>query len=116
MISYLVTSREPFQVEECTEGSGAACGAIFLNKRFESLLRDKLGALAKTILTPKRINEAIRFFENTIKRAFNPLDPMSCDSEYEIPLAGAKDVPRIGLEDGYLRLSRLNLLVHWSLL
>jgi len=102
LISYSLTSREQFQVEECNEGSGAACGAIFLNKLFESLVREKLGDRAKTIPTPKRINKAIRFFESTIKRSFNPLDPTSCDEEYEIPLSGAKDVSQIGLEDGCL--------------
>ena len=92
-------------VEECNEGSGAACGAIFLNKGFENLLRKKLGQHAKTILSTRRLVEAIRYFENSIKRAFNPYDP-SCDDEYDIPLSGAKDVPEIGLEDGYFKLSK----------
>lgn len=100
-------SRDPFSVEECNEGSGAACGAIFLNKGFEDLLRRKLGDQANTILTARRLNEAIRYFENSIKRAFNPFDD-ACDDEYDIPLSGAKDMPSIDLEDGYLKLSKFN--------
>jgi hypothetical protein len=92
-------------VEECNQGSGAACGALFLNKGFEDLLRRKLGDLTESVLKPKRLEEALRYFENSIKRAFNPFDA-SCDEEYEIPLSGARDVPRIGLEDGYLKLSK----------
>ena len=100
-------SRDPFSVEECNEGSGAACGAIFLNKGFENLLRTKLGDQANTILTARRLNEAIRYFENSIKRAFNPFDD-ACDDEYDIPLSGARDMPGIDLEDGYLKLSKFN--------
>jgi hypothetical protein len=92
-------------VEECNEGSGAACGAIFLTKGFENLLKKKCGDLAKTILTPKRVNEAIRFFESSIKQAFNPFD-IASDDEYEIPLFGAPDVAHIGLDDNYLTLKK----------
>jgi hypothetical protein len=100
-------SRDPFSVEECNEGSGAACGAIFLNKGFEDLLRKKLGNQANAILTVRRLSEAIRYFENSIKRAFNPFDD-ACDDEYDIPLSGARDMPSIDLEDGYLKLSKFN--------
>ena len=102
----MVISRDPFQVEECNEGSGAACGAIFLDKGFGDLLCRKLGALAASTLTARRLNEAIKYFENSIKRAFNPFDEASCEAEYDIPLSGLKDIPSIGLEDGYLKLSK----------
>jgi hypothetical protein len=105
LISYVVISREPFSVEECNVGSGAACGAIYLHQGFEKLLRDKVGAQAKTILTERRVNEALRYFENAIKRAFNPYEE-ACETEFEIPMAGAPDVPALGLEEGYLKLSR----------
>jgi hypothetical protein len=105
LISYEIISRDPFSIDECNVGSGGQYGAMFLNKNFEMLLRRKLGDQAATILTAKRINEAIRFFENNIKRVFNPYDSM-CETEFEVPLNNVPDIPDIGLQDGYLKLSK----------
>jgi hypothetical protein len=98
-------SHDPFQVEECNQGTGAACGAIFLNLNFENLLRKKLGHHSKRLLTDKRLLSAINFFEGSIKRNFNPYDP-NCEKEFEVPLTGSESIPEIGLEDGYLMLSK----------
>lgn len=78
---------------------------MFLNKNFEMVLRRKLGGQAATILTTRRINEAMRFFENNIKRVFNPYDAM-CETEFEVPLNNVPDIPDIELRDGYLKLSK----------
>jgi hypothetical protein len=40
-----------------------------------------------------------------IKYQFNPLSS-DCDTEFEISIPGASDVPSIGLEAGYLRLTK----------
>ena len=105
MISYEVVSLAPFCVEECNVGSGAACGAVFLNKGFEELLRQKFGGRAQSILTSKRLADAVRFFENSIKVAFNPYDDWS-ENEFDVALGAVDDIPEIGLEDGYLKLSK----------
>jgi hypothetical protein len=107
LISYEVVCREPFVVEECNVGSGAACGAIFLNKGFEELLRKKLGGRAPSILTSKRLAQAMRFFESSIKAAFNPYDDYS-GNNFDVPIGTVVDIPEIGLEDGYLTLTRFN--------
>lgn len=104
MNSYKVISLYPFSIEGSTVESGAACGDIFLNKGFESLLHRKLGAQANSILTRKRLKYAIRYFDRSIKYSF-PYDEY-CDTEYDVPLPGAPDVLAIGLEDGYLKLSK----------
>lgn len=69
------------------------------------MLHRKLGAQANSILTRKSLEYAIRYFERSIKRSFNPYDAY-CDTEYDVPLPGAPDVLAIGLEDGYLTLSK----------
>jgi hypothetical protein len=92
-------------VEECSPASGDTCGALFLDKGFESLLRRKLGTHANTILKDRRIDGLLRYFNNTIKRTFNPLGPR-CDQEYEIEIGGVEDIPEINFEDGYLTLTR----------
>lgn len=95
----------PFSVEECSVGTGAACGSIYLDQAFIGLLTKKFGRKADTVLTKKRVAELVRHFDISIKRQYNPLDPR-CETEYEIAFAGVQDMPEIGLEDGYLRLSK----------
>lgn len=52
------------------------------------------------------MSELVRYFDSTIKRQFNPYDS-ACDTEFEVSIAGVSDIPEIGLEDGYLTLSKL---------
>ena len=98
-------SRRPFIINECARGSGGTGGAQYLNAGFERLIRKKLGTRANEILNGKCLTEALRNFETTIKCQFNPLSE-GCDSEFEIPVPGAPDIPSIGLESGYLKLTK----------
>jgi hypothetical protein len=69
------------------------------------MLRRKLDDKADRILTPPRLREAMRYFETTIKYAFNPCSD-SCETEFDVPLPGAPDTPDIKLEDGFLQLTK----------
>ena len=100
-----MVTKNPFAVEECSEGTGAKCGSIYLNLAFERLLRDKLGDEAEKVLTPRCLQAAKTNFDRYIKCEFNPMREY-CEEFYEIPLPGLKDIPKIGLEAGFLRLSR----------
>lgn len=64
-----------------------------------------MGDLAGRLLTAKRLDKAIDFFENSIKRAFNPFDSM-CEDEFDVLLSIPENIPRIRLEDGYLKLTK----------
>jgi hypothetical protein len=99
-----VHSRDPFEVHECNEGTGGLCGASFLNKAFEDLLRNKLGNSAGELLTRQRLAEANRTFDTRIKAEYDPFDS-NCDDEFLVPFFGAPDNPAIGLAGGVLRLS-----------
>ena len=101
-----MVSQTPFAVEECTVGTGAACGSIYLDQGFENLLKGRFGKAWEKVLTPKRLIELVRYFDSSIKRQFNPLDTSATDTEFEVPIAGVDDIPWIGFEDGYLRLTK----------
>jgi hypothetical protein len=98
-----VASRIPFSVKECSIGSGALCGAIFLYKNFEAR---KLGTPSDSILTKRRLKEAINYFEEHIKKEFNPYDSSFISDDFNVPMRNAADIPSVGLEDGYLKLIR----------
>jgi hypothetical protein len=97
-------SLHPFKVEECTVGTGAACGAIYLDQGFETLIREKFERVGINLLGDKRLAAMVQQFNNTIKRQFNPFDPMA-QTDFEIGI-GIQDEPLIGLNDGYLALTR----------
>lgn len=105
LIAYEMVERQPFSVRECTAGTGAACGAVFLNRNFEKLLHERLDPHDPKVLTPKRLMEAVRNFEGNLKFSFDPFSE-ECEDEFEVPLPGAPDIPRVGLEEGYIKLSK----------
>jgi hypothetical protein len=64
-----------------------------------------MGKYAQNLLNTKTLEAAANHFDNAIKRSYNPYQ-LDGDEVYEIPMAGAVDVPAIGLEAGYLRLTK----------
>jgi hypothetical protein len=78
---------------------------MYLNAGFASLINSKLGSFAVEVLDERRVAEAKRCFESSIKCNFNPLASY-CEDQYEIPLPGARDIPCMGLEGGFLTLSK----------
>lgn len=98
-------SIDPFEIEESTAGTGAACGAIFLDQRFEQLLRTRIGKNVAEVLKPARLEEAMKTFNATIKCNFDPFAE-DCDDTFDIRLPGARDIPEIQLNDEYLSLTK----------
>jgi hypothetical protein len=104
LISYEIITRHPFRIKECTVGTGAACGAAYLTGNFESFLSKRLGA-RKDVLTKAMLENAVKSFEGAMKFQFDPFSE-DCDAEFEVPLRRAPNMPNIGLEDGYLKVTR----------
>jgi hypothetical protein len=98
-------SRLPFRIEECTVGTGAACGAVYLDQGFETLIRKKFEGVGGRLLHERRLADILRHFDSYIKRQFNPLDP-SCDTVFDISIGDIQDIPQIDICDGYMTLSK----------
>ena len=97
----------PFEIKECSVGTGASCGAFRLDEGFERVLREKLGEHADTLLKPRVLAEALDHFDAAIKRQFDPCST-DCEEEYEIPLTGASDIPALNVAGGYLTLQKFS--------
>jgi hypothetical protein len=65
------------------------------------MIRQRLGREADSILTQRVSAEIISQFD-TLKRRFNPSE----SDGYDLPLRSAAEMPHIGLEEGYLKLSK----------
>ena len=55
------------------------------------------------------LTNAVKAFEGGIKFQFDPYAE-TCEPEYEIPLRGAPDIPKIDLYDGYLTIRKYKLM------
>lgn len=104
LISYEITSKDPIRIQETVRGTGACCGAAFLNIKFEEYVRAKVGNTAfRSILDrqPKSWSAAMKFFEEYVKRNFDPTDPV----EFNIPFPGIPDNTDAEIEQGFLTMS-----------
>ncbi|KAK4163690.1 hypothetical protein QBC43DRAFT_370448 [Cladorrhinum sp. PSN259] len=73
LISYTITKLRPIlEVEEATPGTGALCGSITLNWRFEEYLREKLGHLPGF---GEFLSGAMESFEDKIKHLQDVFEP-----------------------------------------
>jgi hypothetical protein len=66
LTTYKVASNDPvLRVDEVTIGGGGLCGSVYLNKRFEELVKQKIGkeldALSKTAAL-EAMDEVCRIF------------------------------------------------------
>jgi hypothetical protein len=89
LISYKMTQVKPMQLVECVEGSGKLCGAVFLDRDFEALMKQWLGdawnvpdSVIKTFMNTQ--------WENGIKRGFDGKDRnWKLTLPYECTMRGA---------------------------
>ncbi|RPB02320.1 hypothetical protein L873DRAFT_1841843 [Choiromyces venosus 120613-1] len=103
LITYIVTKTAPLKVQESAVGDGGTCGSIYLNRRFELFLTEKLGGRAMERLRP-RINAAVmKEFEDFIKRDFCDLPTQD---EYTISVPGVRDTQWNGVQDEVLTITR----------
>ncbi|KAI4720030.1 actin-like ATPase domain-containing protein [Aureobasidium sp. EXF-10727] len=110
LISFQICSLSPLRLKESTPGTGELCGGVFLNLRFQALVKSRMGAAAfKDLLDrkPKAWAVALRYFEDYVKKNFDPMRSRSKydDSKFNVPLPGAEDNAAAGIEFGFFTLS-----------
>ena len=71
MISYKVISPKPMTVQECVEGKGKMCGAIFVDEAFVNILRAILGEKWDRLSAAGKKSMINTEWEHGIKRVFD---------------------------------------------
>lgn len=114
LISYEIMSLHPLQLQECVPGCGSVCGSALLNMRFENFVKARMGhaqfaGLCKQ--SPMSWEMALRFFEEHVKREFNPSNGYyeHDDTEFFIPLSGVQDDASKGIKFGFLKMCSADL-------
>ncbi|KAG9600284.1 actin-like ATPase domain-containing protein, partial [Aureobasidium melanogenum] len=110
LISYEIRSRSPLSLEESSPGTGALCGGVFLNLRFEELVKSRIGSAAfKQFCSrkPRSWAIALKYFEDYVKKNFDPMDSQAeyDDNKFNVPLPGAEDDASAGIDCGFITLS-----------
>ncbi|KAJ4398854.1 hypothetical protein N0V91_009905 [Didymella pomorum] len=94
LISYKISSLEPFQVEECAMGAGDLCGSVYLDQAFERYIRLIVGESQWKQLKPKSKQKMMLDFENSIKRSY-----AGDDKQFTVDLQGVEDNASVGIDD-----------------
>ncbi|THY83348.1 actin-like ATPase domain-containing protein [Aureobasidium pullulans] len=110
LASYSICSLSPLRLEESAPGTGALCGGVFLNLRFQALVKSRMGSAAFKKLCerkPKSWAIALRYFEDYVKKNFDPLSSQNTydDNKFNVPLPGAEDDAAAGIDCGFITLS-----------
>ncbi|KAI0864076.1 hypothetical protein F4860DRAFT_511446 [Xylaria cubensis] len=72
IISYKINTVQPLSVSECVEGEGALCGGTFLDKEFETFLKNAIGEASWNKMNESDIRRMMNNeWEHGIKEAFN---------------------------------------------
>ncbi|KAL4812725.1 hypothetical protein BDW67DRAFT_188408 [Aspergillus spinulosporus] len=97
-----IKTLEPLVLVEAAEGTGAVCGSLLLDGRFEELLW-KRGIKAYDAVSLNSKEAAITYWQERVKPNFiGQFDNEFGQVEYFIPIAGAADDHSVPVEDGSL--------------
>ncbi|OLL26371.1 Heat shock protein 12B [Neolecta irregularis DAH-3] len=85
LISYEVTTPRPLKMKEITIGTGGLCGATYLDREFEKLLREKLSKYGDQFLNEKSLASLLQDFDEYLKVNFGEDED---EDEFSIILRG----------------------------
>lgn len=110
LVSFEVTSLSPLRLEESAPGTGALCGGVFLNLKFQDLVRRRMGVETFQAFCEKRPKAwavALKYFEDYVKRNFDPVESEIeyDDNKFNVPLPGAEDNLAAGIEGSFITLT-----------
>lgn len=103
LISYEILQTEPLQVKESVTGTGELCGSAFLNRRFESFVKERLGSTAYFAMKEKTKIAALKSWEEYVKRVF--VDGEDQDV-FPIQFPGLPDDEARGIDCGFMTVTR----------
>ncbi|KAF8421674.1 hypothetical protein EV426DRAFT_565316 [Tirmania nivea] len=106
LVSYKILTRQPkLKIKEIAIGGGL-CGSVFLNRRFETFVRKRIGSdiVNEMICKERPYKKMMKDFDERLKRIFRDPDDqelMDCDLGNAVRDDAVKRV-----EDGFLEITR----------
>lgn len=119
LISYRISSLQPLQLNEVAIGTGALCGAVYLDRRFEEFTIGRIGRERFEGMDHRARFQMVQFWETYVKREFvdydddavGTLEEGEVEGEGEgkvfwVPVMGVPDDEERGIRGGFLRVTR----------
>ncbi|KAI2741395.1 hypothetical protein DTO013E5_4559 [Penicillium roqueforti] len=108
IITYRVKQSDPLTFEEATKGTGAVCGSVMLDERFDALIKSIIEKQLHKPLPQSTARAARKYWQDYIKPGYTgPLDDDEmCDVGYWVPVPGVSGISNIELSEGHLYLDR----------
>ncbi|KAI4753714.1 actin-like ATPase domain-containing protein [Aureobasidium sp. EXF-3400] len=105
-----VSSVSPLRLKESAPGIGALCGNVFLNLKFQDLVRRRMGTEEFQTFcdkSPSAWAVAHKYFEDYVKRNFDPMDSETefDDSQFNVPFPGVADNLAAGIVGSFITLT-----------
>ena len=102
LITYTIASLKPLVLKEVAVGTGALCGAVYLDRRFEEFVVAIIGRERFDGMDPRAKAQMMRGWERDVKHAFTE----EGEEDYWVPAMGLLDSPDTRVRGGFFRISR----------
>ncbi|KGO76318.1 Heat shock protein 70 family [Penicillium italicum] len=108
IITYRVKQNDPLRFEEATKGTGAVCGSVMLDERFDGLVKDIIEEQSHQPVPQSTVRAARKYWQDYIKPSYTgPLDEDEiCEPGYWIPVPGVSGISNVDLSEGHLYVDR----------
>ncbi|KAH0613556.1 uncharacterized protein H6S33_005442 [Morchella sextelata] len=116
LISYRISSLVPLQLNEVAIGTGALCGAVYLDRRFEDFIITRIGKEQFEAMDHRARFQMVQYWETYVKREFVLTDEDNDGSddregqaeggEFWVPVMGVPDDDDRGVKGGFLKVAR----------
>lgn len=120
LISYRISSLLPLQLNEVAIGTGALCGAVYLDRRFEEFTIGRIGKERFEGMDHRARFQMVQFWETYVKREFVDYDDDAVEAKQEetevegegegkefwVPVMGVPDDEERGIRGGFLKVTR----------
>ncbi|KAJ5339952.1 hypothetical protein N7452_006680 [Penicillium brevicompactum] len=108
IITYRVKEVAPMRFEEVTEGTGAVCGSVMLDERFDALIRSVIEEKSGKKLPESTAAAAIKYWQDYIKPGYTgPLEEDEYDDPgYWVPVPGVVGIKEVELSQGHLYIDK----------
>lgn len=104
----MISSVDPLSLDECVVGSGALCGAVYLDRRFEDFVVQRIGKETYDGMSDRAKFQMHQYWETYIKREYKDLTEGEDEGaqDFFVPLPGVADNVENGVQEGFLTVTR----------
>jgi hypothetical protein len=105
LITYTISSLQPLQLQEVAVGTGALCGAVYLDRRFDDFVAEKIGNDRFEAMDHRAKFQMRQHWETYMKREFSEKPPDEAE-DFWVPVMGVPDSTDGRMRGGFLRVSQ----------